>query len=518
MGDAVNGSVLSLEDLKIHAEQIAELYRRYVSGRFASIQPVQSNEPKILNAGIEAETTLTYGDFRPAPEYQALEQMLGRFISPELETFQAEVMTDPADLFRIDTHLEDLETSTQTLFSRLGRAVDEIGLNALLIGGHPSLNLQLLKEFLTPKARYDTLVNYLDRFAQEAEIPFIDGSVDTVQGFNWEGFGTVLQTTIKVPHNFATDYHDVAYLLGPLLVATNASSPFVDGRATLYDSARVNIIPRVVYGFSEADRKAGRPGRWDASEPLNEKRQLSPWADQKMYAQLMEFGWIQEGVARYFAELAGSDSHLLVAYEDFERTDGTFPQPTKWPWTKYHSNGIMSDEGIGLELRIGEMPSFTELPNFLLTQLAMVQGLVEEMQEGKVNHMAARYFTSNMRTCSLNEPNESKQVYWPNGESGPAKKALPEVFEYLGKLAVEVLKRNGHNPREIPEIVNPVLTKVGVMYTGENTFKRIRAEPNPAQLMRRIAYQHQPDVKEGKPLLPETLCAVLEPFKCKQYT
>ena len=99
----------------------------------------------------------------------------------------------------------------------------------------------------------------------EFNLGFVSGN-EQRQGTLWEGFATGVQLTIKVPHSFAAAYHDAGYLVQPLLLAISAASPFVESRATRYDSTRIHVLPQSVYGFSQEEKDRGRPGRLRALE------------------------------------------------------------------------------------------------------------------------------------------------------------------------------------------------------------------------------------------------------------
>tara|TARA_Y100000310_G_C20300923_1_gene631727 strand:- start:151 stop:702 length:552 start_codon:yes stop_codon:yes gene_type:complete len=162
---------------------------------------------------------------------------------------------------------------------------------------------------------------------------------------------------------------------------------------------------------------------------------------------------------------------------------------------------------------MGEMPFAEEVPNFTLTYLAMVQGLSERIYNGQMRALDLEYSNKNIETTKISRPIQDKEMYFPSRINGGVEKLkMPALFKSLGELAIDVLARYGHSDHDIQKIVNPVLRKAGVVYNGDNNFAYVEPDPHPAELMRRIAYEHQPGVMQGEKLTKSTLEAVLKPF------
>lgn len=515
MGEQIRGRILNRSELLAFASEINQRYIQSVVDRFQKIYPIEHEDPKILDAGIEIETTLVDAHNNPAPIFEELEKVLGKgVITGEKVNFQAEVKTNPKKLFGLHDSLDEVICGIKDILNPLHYAAQEFGATALLMGGYPLYNEEATK-FLFKSPRFDAFGEMLSPLAQDAIIPFVDGSAQTYRNNIWAGFATNTQTTIKVPHSATQLYYNAAYVLGPLLFAVSASSPLVEGKLTMYDSARIHLNPPATYGFTQEDFERGRPNRWRALEPMIENTENPQWFNQEMYEALIKIR-VPSPIARYFGTIA-ADGHIVITEEDVAGQEKDFPEVNSWPFVKLKYKDVMDAKGIGIELRMNEMPrNAEEMAAFNLTQMAMLQGIVEEMQRDSLQPLASQYVERNMTESSLHNSHSYKKCIWPYRNGTPvAIKSFPDLFEYLGKLSVDVLKRYGHTETDIKEIINPVLTKAGVLYQGKGYFKNIQPEPTPAQLMRKIAYTEQPNMEKGEKILPATLHAVLEPFTYK---
>ncbi|PIN76817.1 hypothetical protein COV17_00885 [Candidatus Woesearchaeota archaeon CG10_big_fil_rev_8_21_14_0_10_36_11] len=517
MGNPIVGETLTLDELAREADLIRRLNRDTIVHRFERVHPpLEYTTPEILSAGSEVEVTLVDQNRQPAPMYDELERVVGtEVVSPETFLAHAEVKNGSHNLFNLVTPYEKMCEIFREMLLPIKTAAETIGIDIALIGNHPVVNNEIGRRMKSQRSRYRTIEDNIGPHSQSVNVPFLDGDVvvgnDYINDYILGSLGSSTQTTLKVPHKFVPHYHDAYNLLGPLLLAISASSPFFDGKATRWDSVRIHLSPPLEYGFPDSDFKLGRPGRWGVSEPLTVQTGLSRWADRELYDKLKEH--TSEEIARYFAEEAGY-GHLLVTREDLNAPVGTFPKPTRWPWANIHSNRIMSREGLGIELRMGEMPySSEEMASFVLTQMAMIQGLVERMYQGDIHPLTSDQVNGNIVHCASYALAGEKNVSWPIGTFPNTQETpLRSVFGYLGMVAAEVLERYNYSRGDIGMIINPVLTKAGVLYQHDGSFKEIDAEPTPAQMMRNVAYAQQPNVQYGERLRPETLSAMMDRF------
>jgi len=518
MGEQHNGKMLGSKALRRKQALIREKYREALIHRFKQVYPdVEEGESQIISVGVEIEATFLK-NYLLAPLLDQIKEIVGEEnIGPELVQWLGEVKTKPEDLFSLSTSLEELTNHFNYLLSPIDQAAVQLEGKVALIGGHPDFDLSKAKKWLTKLPRYTTLKKNLDHLAQEIKIPFVGGQIVKRKGIMLEGYGASLQVTIKIPHRLAALYHDASYLSEPIFFALSASSPFVERKATTFDSTRIPLLTAAAYGFPKEEKKTREGGRWRVLEPLTRLSQPKKcWFDWDTYLELRKLG-VDDALALYFGTIAG-DGHMIISDENLKSGNKKFPQATSWPLAKLQYNGesngpnqVMDERGMGLELRLGEiMPTVEENASFARIKMAVLQGLVEEMIEGNMFPLHAKDVNQNIEEASLHKPNPDKEMYWHDYPS-PTQKPLPDIVEYLSGLAVRVLQHYDHPDHDIRETLNPIITIAGVEYRGNNQFRRIKPQPGPAQRMRKIAYEQQPKTKQGEPLHDETIAAVLEP-------
>ena len=516
MGQQYNGNILSLEELEHHKERIRDRYHRSLLEHF-KIEPRRSNRG-ILSLGGEIEFKFTKGG-KLSPDFESIKAIVGEDISPEILQCDGEVKNSAHNLITPSTSLDQAVDIIHDLFEPVYKAARQLGSDITLFSGHPAFTEEISQSMLSKGLRYRTLAEMMSPLARPAVISYADGHNEIIRGLNWEGFGSSQQTTIKVEHHMAGFYYDAANIMGPLFMAVSAASPFVDRKATNYNSTRNIILPPASYGFSEEEFKSGRPGRWRAFNPLTIKS-TPAFFDHELYQKLVAAN-VELPIAKYFAQLS-PDGHLLVTEEDLFGEQKDFPKATSWPWVQLQTGRfdekykIMDDYGIGLETRFGEtMTTPEEIASYYLTWAAALEGLAQEVAQKNIYALPAEQVEENIRICSDKRSNKYKEVYWPNRNGSPRKK-LADCFYQIGTFAVDNLRRHGHEESEIKDIVNPILTKAGIIYRGNNQLQYLsKPEPTPAEQMRAIAFKHQPGAYLGKELHQETISAIEEQFHYK---
>ncbi len=507
MGAPVTGRLLTLEELARLDNVIREKYIHSLQAHFGERYSSGNQPLRIVSAGREIEATLLTPQRELAPVFEQLETLLGtEMVTPENLRSQAEVKDGIGQLFSLDTPLGVLQETTRNMLDGLSAGARQVGAEVFLMGGYPTIIEERASEVLTTKMRYIALKQRGSPLSQPVDLVFADGSRKTLKGNTLNTLRTVftsMQTTLKIPTRYAGAVHDAAYLLGPVLLAASTASPFVEGRPTIYDSARAIMLPSANYGFPNTDYLQGRLGRWGSREPLTTAtpERENKWFSREAYDALRQLG-VSPSLAIYFGRLAG-DGFMLLTEEDIQNSLPHFPSPTSWPDVKFQY-GLLDSEGIGIELRLGEMPAPDEIVSFSLTHAAMLLGVAKEVYEGRVHPLSCAAVNRNIRTAALAAPPSAKTFRWSERSI-----AFPELMMYLGNVAAGVLEEHAYSPSERQEILNPVLGKAGIFYTG-TSFREIAPEPTLAERMRQTAYRWQPDLLEGKVLHQDTLQAMME--------
>ncbi len=522
MGEIVNGKILSLEDTIRLSPLIQSAYRDVIVDLFRRNYSQSNSQPNIYSAGLEIEGTIVDDQLQLAPKFDELQTALLQSAphlnpKPELARSNIEVETDGKNLFNLQTPLSEVVAWAEATYNSLRSAVS--GLDVVLVGAHPSLNLDYLTENLNnSNGRFKAIQERIGRYALPVEIPFIDNSIKIVKGYPLDAYGTTIQNTHLVSKDLIEKYHDADQILGPLMVAANANSPAYDNRLTKWNSFRFRALDPSSYGYPIEELNKGRPGRFGNVMPLStspKDDKWKQWADLEMYNQLQKY--TSEGVARYFAVLAGHGHPILeegvakaygiLPINGTPVTKGDFPQAFAWPLGKIQYKHL-DKEKVGYESRYGEMPLPGELASYEMFRLAATQGMVRAMLNEEINPLSKEEVKKNLSICSFYSPNNHKQINFQG-----KKRDLPEVMKYIGQLAVAELERYEKPISEIEAIVNPVLNKYGVKYSSGGFQEMSSLDPNPAELMRSRAIYTQPNVGEGKPMKPETVEYALEPFK-----
>ena len=332
MGEAISGQTLSEQELRTRAKEIRIKSHRatllhllpWASQLSTSHRP--SNTP-IISAGIEIEALLVDHNGNPLPAFAQVQESLNgqaHLVTPELFKCHAEVSTQQDDLFSLATSRTDLSHHLQRLLEPLHTATTTLGIDMLLIGGHPCFEAEPMKGMLSPHPRYQALIDILDPRAKPVTLQFVDGSTSKATGFYWEGISASIQVTLKVEPSLALYVHDAYTSLCPLLLALSASSPFIMGKDTPHDSNRYLLLPGSVHGHEDQTR----PGRWRALRSLTSNVGPSRWADQELY-QTLQRQRIPDGIAQYWAEVAG-DGPVLITPDDFAGEAVKFPRASAW--------------------------------------------------------------------------------------------------------------------------------------------------------------------------------------------
>ena len=516
MGEQLSGRALNYQEIQANGHRIRSISNQHLIRKFREIKQ-DSDFPRIYDAGIEIEITGkcdAYAGLTPC--YSKISQDLEEQIQqgkvcPEIGQWLVEV-TSGKDVFMPGSTLDSMQRHVDSIIEPVSRALKSVGGSAVLVGGHPQFTLEKATELLSPQARYKALVDILDPFATPITIPFVNGD-EIRRGLLLESYGVSNQQTIKIPHNAVAAFHDAAYITELLFLAGSLSSPFIEGRATTYDSVRSLITPPSTYGFSTDEKRQGRPGRWRSLDPLTLPNKPNKWFDHELYEQLMVH---TEPIARYFASVYG-DGHLLLQEGDLQNNN-TFPSVTNWPRIKIHANGIMDDKGIGLEMRIMEMPAPEDIAPYAIARMAVVEALAHKIYCKQLKPLSAHKIDTNINRLIKQGSNMEKTLYWPT-QSSYSLRGLPEIFQDVGKEAFKVLQRYHYSKDDIEEILNPLLRKSGICYDQKTIsnqgFRYTTPKLTPAQTMRKIAYQMQPKTKEGEKLNSETTQALLEPLTYK---
>jgi hypothetical protein len=518
MGEQFQGRMLNLAEIEKEKKEIHAMFRENLIARFRA-DPVENTDtgPTIYDAGCEIEGTFLDKENQLTPLCDKLRETLGDKLVQEVCQYHGEMDTGSSNLFNLAIPLNELERLFHKTTNPVARAAAGIEGKLAFIGGHPEIDQETITSMWNQLPRYIGLKNNLSPFSAPVDIPFANGSKQTKQGIEWEGYGASLQTTIKVPPKTLGAFHDAYTLIGPLLLSLRASSAFLEGKATNLDSTRAIILPPSCYGFSEEDRARGRPGRWRMFDPLTT---LNPdkmqWFDRELYETLKDEN-VDSAIAAYFGQIS-ADGHLLIPENKLREgipkdPKKLFLQKTSWPFGRVRYNGVMDSTGIGLELRLGEIEANPhDMATSVLADLAILQGVAEKVYSGELKPLPRELNDYNIKVAAKSGENPNKNFYWPNNERAEWRTAK-DLLRYVGDLAVKVLESYGHSESDIMDILNPTLTRAGIQYLGNNTFKELEnPSKTPAQLMRSIAYARQPKLKKGEKITEDTRGYMLEPF------
>ncbi len=487
MGRAVEGNLLTMQELEANRLLILTKYKKYLQHQLSKLADYTNKleYPHIEDIGFECEGWFINDKLLPNPVYEQVVKLVPD-IGRELLSCQWEVRNEKDNLIKLQDPLQQTNECVKGVFAPIQDAAQKCNTKLLIIGGHPFFTADLANTMITNSKRHQKLIEYIDSYdTNTINIPFVNGD-ETRQGMIYEGYTTSIQITIRVSPIFASLYHDAYYLIAPILLAMTAYSPIIEGKETHSDSMRVQIVGDSCYGFSEEDKAVGMPSRWGPFPPISQPDTVpSKWANQDLY-NLLRSSKVPNGVSLHFAEVAGKEKgHLLVTDTDLEidPLEG-FPSPIMWPYVKIQPFG-MNEGGILIELRFIEMVRKQEEISLLLHFLGtMLEVVTHDLHLQKLSPLQLIHFNENEKTCSLqNALSSNKAINWPhNGEviKRPVKDILRELLDKM----IPHFHKNGRTPEEIEEICNVFVNRVGLRIKGDS-IEECNPTETAAQEMRR---------------------------------
>lgn len=503
MGDLVEGICLSTEEIKSRQSELTEKTLSYWEDKLSKDSSSGDRVPRIQHSGSELELQIVDSNRRLKDGYHAITDEVSTLnISPELTQHLIEVKQPESDLHHPGTNFSEIVDCFENLISNVQMRAWSKGLEVLTIGGHPAFNPEEHNS-VSDNIRYSWLIDTIDKFGtNRVSMNFPNHSKES-SGTLYEAFGSTVQTTIQVPHHFVDVYADAATLVQPLFLLWSAASPFIERKLLNLDSGRVILLPQSVVGKSKEELSSGASPRMRTLEyPLS--RDLE---DEKIDASItkrfMRAG-VSKGVAKYIADVC-RDSHLLLTEEEIRQDK--MPGFTCWPWTKVRYDKIHNSEGVGIELRVGEhLPTARENASLVTVNLAVVQAVAEDIINNRISMMPGTYAQYNLEVCAAQRaPEQFFDVFWPDENGNPVKHNSISIVNYLANRCVQVLKEN-HSPEDIANIMNPCFNRVGLHYNHRmDSIKDCASTKTPAQNMRSLAFEKQPDVLLGGELTDDTI-------------